>query len=273
MSVLACPSCGLGLVREKVRYVCRRGHSFDVARDGYVNLLPPGRHPEGDSRAMLHARRAFLERGFYAPLADELAGRASGTTLDAGCGEGAYLRRIDGPRVGIDISKAAIQLAARRDPGGLYAVASVHRLPLVGGSVDTVLSVFSHRSYPEFARVLRPGGRVLLVEPGPDHLLELRRLLSDDPRMRRETAERPDLDGPLRVAEEQRLRLVLPLGRDDLANLLAMTPFALHAPAERQRDVTARDGLEVTADFVLTVLEQEKSPPLAADGLSAVAGE
>jgi len=222
---------------------------------------------------MLHARRAFLERGFYEPLADVLAARASGTTLDAGCGEGHYLRRVDEPHIGVDLSKPAIQLAARRDPDGLYAVASVHRLPVLAGSVDTVLSVFSHRSYPEFARVLRPGGRVVLVAPGPDHLLELRELLSDDPRMRRETTERPDADGPLRVVDEERLRLTLALGRDDLANLLAMTPFALHAPPERQAEVLALDGLEATADFVVTVLGQEKSPPLAADGLSAVAGE
>jgi 23S rRNA (guanine745-N1)-methyltransferase len=255
--MLGCPACGLALVREAGRYACERGHAYDVAREGYVNLLPPGRHAGGDTDEMLRARRRFLERGHYAPVADALAERAEGTILDAGCGEGWYLRRLGGERVGVDVARTAVRMAARRDPAAVYAVASVHRLPVLDGAVDTLLSVFSHRSFAEFARVLAPRGRVLHAEPGPDHLREVRALLSDDPRMRRETAARVARDGPLRVAAEDRVRGSLDLDAESLTDLLAMTPFALHAPRGRQADVRAREALTVTLDVVVKTLVRD----------------
>jgi 23S rRNA (guanine745-N1)-methyltransferase len=276
--VLACPVCGLPLAREARRFACARGHAFDVAREGYVNLLPAGRRDAGDAPEMLRARRAFLERGHYAPLADALASRTRGPVLDAGCGEGWYLRRLDAPvRAGIDLSRAAVRLAAQRDPAGTYAVAEVHRLPVLEASVGTLLSVFSHRSFAEFARVLRPGGRLLLVEPGTDHLRELRELLADDPRMRRERTERPQATGPLRVEDVERLRFRLDLDRAALAELLAMTPFALHAAAERRERALARGALAVTVDFAVTTLvrdgaDREKPASVAAGGPFRSAG-
>jgi 23S rRNA (guanine745-N1)-methyltransferase len=220
---------------------------------------------------MLHARRAFLEAGYYDPLKDRLNRLVEETAeslnigevcvLDAGCGEGFYLRRLQQVaaerqsmiRCGVDISRDAIRLAARRDPGGVYAVASVYDLPLIAASVDVLLSVFAHRSFSQFARVLRRGSVLASVHPGPDHLVELRRLLSADPRLRREQTQRRVRCGPLRRIGCERLRYTIELATQrDLANLLAMTPFAAHAPRSGQERVRSTQGLAVSVDFVIT---------------------
>ena len=155
MSIFCCPSCQKPLCREERRLVCPAGHSFDVARSGYVNLLlsqQTGRKHHGDDKRMVKARSAFLERGYYDPMRQELikqglaAARQGMTVLDAGCGEGYYTaemaktlrEREYRPKVaGIDISKAALQEAAKRDRETEYAVASCFHLPVAGESVGT----------------------------------------------------------------------------------------------------------------------------------------
>ena len=176
---------------------CERGHSFDLAREGYLNLLRSKR--TGDSKEMLLARRDFLERGHYQPLAEALAdtvaaflGERAGAgdcplrVLDAGCGEGYYLDRL-GRRlsaapglaetllIGLDSAKEAIRLSAKRLWDAALLVADLkERLPIADASVDAILNVFAPRDLAELARVLVPGGLLLIAIPSPDHLVELR---------------------------------------------------------------------------------------------------
>jgi 23S rRNA (guanine745-N1)-methyltransferase len=173
-------------VREGRRLACPRAHSFDVARRGYVNLLQPqdsrAARP-GDSAAAVAARRRFLSGGFEAELTRAITGLLALTSadalLDVGCGEGHYLAafaaRSGCAGHGVDISVPAIETAAGRHAGLHFVVANADRfLPYADASFRAVASITARRNPAEFRRVLRDDGRLLLVVPGPDDLVELR---------------------------------------------------------------------------------------------------
>lgn len=186
--MLLCPvrDCQKPLLRESRRWVCGSGHSFDVGRSGYVNLLQPqdkrSKSP-GDSTEAVAARRRLHDRGVTAPLlagiGKLLAAASDETILDAGCGEGFYLgslASISGFAAhGVDISIPAIDAAAKKYPACSWVVANADRaLPYADGSFSAVLSITARMNPAEFRRVLRPGGRLLLAIPAPDDLIELR---------------------------------------------------------------------------------------------------
>jgi 23S rRNA (guanine745-N1)-methyltransferase len=186
--VLLCPvrDCHQALVREPRRLVCPRGHSFDIARSGYINLLQPqdrrSKQP-GDTPTAVSGRRRLHDRGVTAPLlaalADMAAASGSDVVLDAGCGDGFYLGSLaDGAGCdahGVDISITAVNAAARRYPRCEWVVANADRfLPYADGSFSLVFSITGRMNPPEFRRVLRDEGRVLVAVPASDDLIELR---------------------------------------------------------------------------------------------------
>ena len=172
--------CHAPLAREANRAVCERGHSFDVARSGYINLLQPqdrrAKSP-GDSAEVVAARRRFLDR--YAIPLDLSALRSPTSALDIGCGEGHYLGEVkaqfDCEAHGVDISLPAIDAAARAHRACTFIVANADRfLPYADGSFDLVMSINARLNPPEFRRVLRDGGTLLVSILGADDLRELR---------------------------------------------------------------------------------------------------
>ena len=182
--------CNLPLAHEQRRWFCPRGHSFDVARSGYINLLQPqerrSKRP-GDTVAAVAARRRLHDRGVTKPLLDAIAGVIAATpddiVLDAGCGDGFFLgtlaRQIGFDAHGVDISIPAVDAAARRYPPGEcrceWIVANADRfLPYASGSFSIVLSITARMNTAEFRRVLRNDGRLLVALPAPDDLIELR---------------------------------------------------------------------------------------------------
>ncbi|MSV30419.1 MAG: methyltransferase domain-containing protein [Bryobacterales bacterium] len=186
--MLLCPvrGCNLALAREERRVLCPRGHSFDAARSGYVNLLQPqdkrSKRP-GDTVAAVAGRRRLHDRGLTEPLKraiGELAALSSqDIVLDAGCGDGFYLgalaRETGLDAHGVDISIPAVDAAARRYPECEWIVANADRLlPYAAGSFSTVLSITARMNPGEFRRVLRGDGRLLVALPAPDDLIELR---------------------------------------------------------------------------------------------------
>ncbi|MCX6623567.1 MAG: methyltransferase domain-containing protein [Acidobacteria bacterium] len=186
--MLLCPvrDCRIALVREDRRLFCPRGHSFDVARSGYINLLQPQERRSsqpGDTAAALAARRRLHDCGATGPLLLAIAGMLAASpddiVLDAGCGDGFYLgtlARQAGFRAhGVDISVPAIDAAARRYPGCEWIVANADRLvPYADRSFTIVLSITARMNSSEFRRVLRQDGRLLVAVPAPDDLSELR---------------------------------------------------------------------------------------------------
>lgn len=179
--------CGQPLTREAQRVTCPRGHSFDIARSGYINLLQPqdkkSKEP-GDSASMVQARRRLHDRGITRPLYDAIATllqaeRSEASIVDVGCGDGYYLGTLaseTGCRAcGIDLSIPAIDAAARRYPHCEWIVANADRLiPYADASFTRVMSITGRQHAPELRRVLAPEGRLLIAIPAPDDLIELR---------------------------------------------------------------------------------------------------
>jgi 23S rRNA (guanine745-N1)-methyltransferase len=258
-----CPHCELLLAESPTAFACAGGHSFDRAREGYVNLLVGGRlpgGPSGDDDAMVRARRAVFDAGLYDPIIDAVAhtvaqhvgGVRAPAVLDSGCGEGTYLARATAAAGadgwGIDISKVACRLAVRRAPGLHVAVASSHRLPFADGVFDVVTSVFAPRDFPEMLRVLRPGGVAVVVTPGPEHLSRLKALVYDTPRLHRD-----DEPTPVPAESVHHVRFTVPLAEPALRrHLLEMTPYWWSASAERRATVEAALDT-VDAEMVLAV--------------------
>ncbi|OQX32672.1 MAG: hypothetical protein B0D96_13275 [Candidatus Sedimenticola endophacoides] len=264
-----CPICHAPLKLHHRSFRCAANHCFDQAREGYVNLLPSHhRHSAqpGDDRAMITNRRAFLEQGHYRPLAERLgdlcrehaAGRDHWHLLDSGCGEGyysgliAHLLEAENPLLqlqvsGVDISKEAVRLAARRHRAIHFAVASNASLPLADAGVDCLLQVFAPGYESEITRLLRPGGLYLRVSPGSHHLYRLREMVYDRPRLHDPL---PAEVAGLRYLQHQELRFELHLTQPgDAGRLLAMTPYYWQASRQKQERIADLEHLRTEAHF------------------------
>lgn len=271
---LACPLDGGALVDAGGSWQCSHGHNFDVARQGYLHLLPVqkkrSREP-GDSKAMVVARQRFLAAGHYAPVAQAicdavlagLASRQRVSILDAGCGEGYYLRQLvaaaqDSPclaALGLDISKWAVQCAARQDHNMRWVVGSNANLPVLSGTLDRVLCMFGFPVYSEFARVLRDDGLLVQLDPGPTHLLELREIIYPSLKPARQTrGEVPA--GFARVASKTVRYTTNIADAGPIQDLLTMTPHLYRANAEGRARAAALTSLTVTIDVELVTLRK-----------------
>lgn len=267
---LACPLDGNLLRRDGSAWRCSAGHSFDIAREGYANLLPVqqkrSRDP-GDSKEMVTARRRFLNDGHYAPIAALLAqatladAPATGALacLDAGCGEGYYLRQLAAAEegaanlalLGLDISKWAVQAAAKQYRAASWIVGTNARLPVLPASLDRVLCLFGFPVYPEFARVLKPGGLLLQVDAGPDHLRELREIIY--PTLKAERSEGVQTPDDFAQLDSETLRYELEIANPErIADLLLMTPHFFKAGAEGRTRAMALESLRLTVEIRLT---------------------
>jgi 23S rRNA (guanine745-N1)-methyltransferase len=256
-----CPVCGQPLAEatDGRSWTCGNRHGFDVAKEGYVNLLITHQRRQrdpGDSAEMMRDRRAFLDGGAYRPLHEALQRfSTSGTVLDAGCGEGYYTRGW-ADLWAVDISKPAVRLAAKRAaPGGRYAVASVYDLPLPDVSVDVAINVFSPLHLPELVRVVRSHdrARIVTVTAGPDHLSGLAAHLF-------EVVEPHPEGGPFDASTEgtlhdrERLRFDLRLdGHAAIGALLGMTPWNWYVSPEVRARVASLSSLSTPADFQISI--------------------
>jgi 23S rRNA (guanine745-N1)-methyltransferase len=250
---LRCPQCAAGdggsLTRVGAALRCDAGHSFDIARSGYVSLLPAGppKNP-GDTPAMVAARRDFLAAGHFAGLADALAGiaaseptalpgdgAAQGCVVDSGAGTGYYLaailNRLPG-RVGLalDVSKSALRVAARAHPRAAAVGCDAWRpLPVADDAADLALSLFAPRNAAELARIIRPGGLLLVGTPAADHLAELigpLGLLTVDETKQTRLAGQLNPYFDLEAATEYRTEL--DLAHPAVGALVAMGPSSWH---------------------------------------------
>lgn len=265
--LLLCPvrNCHLPLLREQGRVYCPSGHSFDIARSGYINLLQPqdrrSRQP-GDTAAALGGRRRLHVRGVTGPLleaiAELVAASPEDTVLDAGCGDGFYLdglARSSGFRAhGIDISVAAVDAAARRYPGCEWIVANADRfIPYADRSFSMVLSITARMNPGEFHRVLRGNGRLLVALPAPDDLIELRGAGRDRVARTIET-----FAGGFELAAQRRVSTAADLDAAGVQDVLHSIYRPMRAgPAEAMR-------VTFSLDLVLFRAVNEREP-LAAD--------
>lgn len=266
MPALICPLCRLPLLREANTWRCDNRHSFDVAREGYVNLLPvqqkKSRDP-GDNPEMVQARRDFLQAGHYGPLRDAVIERlqalAPTALLDLGCGEGWYtgaMAAVAQDIAGLDIAKPAVRLAAKKHPGITWLVGSGASLPLADASVDVVCSLFSPLPVAEMQRVLKPGGSVLVARPATDHLWKVREGLFGEVQAHQPEKFLPELQTAFELLEQAEVRFPLHLTQATLKQLLAMTPYVWKVRPERRAALEANEFFETEAAFSVMVLRK-----------------
>ncbi|MFD3746047.1 putative RNA methyltransferase [Nocardia sp. NPDC058633] len=282
-ALLACPECGDELRPHDRALRCGTGHSFDIARQGYVGLLTgASTKMTGDTADMLDARAAFQGAGHFAPIAAAIArafdsrapadGRphapaptgdartASDAVLEIGAGTGYYLAELldahpDALGIAVDVAKPAARRAARAHPRAASVLADAWRgLPLRADAVTGVLSVFAPRNPAEVARVLAPGGRFVVVTPTVGHLGELigpLGMVSVDPDKDRRLAD--SLAGTFTRAEHTLVEFLMKLSRADVTNVVAMGPSAFHGtPADDPRIAALPEFTEVTASVTVS---------------------
>jgi len=242
-----------------------------MAKEGYVNLLPVqhkrSRDP-GDSADMMQARRALLDAGHYQPLRDTVAqllgdnlADSASAILDIGCGEGYYTavfgevaREKGAETFGLDVSKVAIRAAAKRYSAVTFCVASSHRLPFDDASMDAVVRIYAPCKAEELARVVKPGGWVITVTPGPRHLMELKGLIYDEVRLHAPHSEQ--LSG-FALKQEQSVAYEMTLKGDEAVALLQMTPFAWRAKPEVWETLAACSLFRCQTDFSIHCWQRE----------------
>lgn len=273
---LACPIDGLPLAEAGTALRRDNGHTFDRAREGYWNLLlvqhKASRDP-GDSKEMVAARRRFLDTGHFAPIAQlvfdivvSLAGDEPLSVADAGCGEGYYLAQLCrhatadvSPHAlelaGFDVSKWAVQAAARRKLPVMWLVANNRNPPFLANSVDILLCLFGFPVWQGFRSVQKRGGRVLLVDPGPDHLIELREIAYPSVARSGPPALAQAEPHGYRLEREETLRFEFELETNEaILDLVAMTPHAFRIPAAGHEALSRTDQLRITTDVSLRLL-------------------
>ncbi len=266
--LLRCPTCGGALQPTPGSLRCNENHTFDVARQGYVNLLGAAEHGSADTAAMVRAREEFLAAGHYAPLAGAVAGAAGegdGPVVEIGAGTAYYLAatldaRPSSVGLALDISVPAARRAARAHTRAGAVVADAwSTLPVVDGCAEVALVVFAPRGAAEIARVLRPGGRLVVLTPGPQHLTELVYVLGllgvDDRKGERLHAA---LDPAFDVVDEVALRRSMHLTTADVGRLAAMGPSAFHTSPDdlRRRVAGLPEVVEVTAAVTVTTFRR-----------------
>ena len=272
-----CPVCREGLSVDGRSLKCINRHSYDIAKEGYVNLLLANQkrsQEPGDNQKMVAHRRQFFATGLYEPLSDKInrivtsflaeqRGESSFDLLDSGCGEGYFLHRLNAilsagslPYTlwGADISKFAVKVAARRDKSVKWAVASSYDLPILPDSVDFILNSMAPFSHEEFARILKRNGRVLIVTPGPEHLFSLRKQIYETPQQH----DKPSMTlTGFNFVDKYHVQFNRTLANEAIVNLFVMTPYSWNASRLTREKIMALQQLNVEIDFVLTLFAKE----------------
>ena len=260
---LLCPICGQILDRIEKQYRCGNGHSFDLARQGYVNLLPVQQKRSlnpGDTREQVLGRRAFLETGCYEPISNTLNETAkelgaTGPILDVGCGEGYYSARLaealGAELTGLDISKEAVRCAAAKYKGPQWLCGTAAHLPVETGSAGVVTSLFALTMAEEFKRVLRPDGLFFQVLAAEDHLLGLKSIIYPELKFKEKNTV-PEVPG-FELVKSVPIRFTFTVEGEQVQNLLGMTPHVFRITKEGAARLAATQVLTDTASAVLNV--------------------
>ena len=261
LTMLQCPHCATKMHSDEAGKTCRctgeRSHCFDFSRSGYLNLTGP-KDGEGDLKDAIRARTLFLSKGYYAPLSNAINQMLNDlnakAVLDAGCGEGYYTNRMAGSEravLGIDLSRAGIDSAAKfakqNATGVGFAVGSIFSLPVGDATCNVVTNLFAPCCEEEFDRVLKPGGYLILVGAGEEHLMGLKQVLYDNPYL---NPGRADLPTSMQPIDRQRLQYTVTVcGEDAIEALFSMTPYYWRTSQADRAKLQGLTTLKTTVDF------------------------
>ncbi|WP_337077884.1 putative RNA methyltransferase [Acinetobacter pittii] len=265
--ILMCPVCRQSLNLTERTWRCEQGHSYDVAKQGYVNLhVVQHKHSKnpGDTPESVDARRAFLQGDYYQPLQQAVVALLKQldvkAILDIGCGEGYYtsaMQQVVEQCVGVDIAKNAVQRAAKLNTEVTWVVGTGATLPVLDQSMDACTSLFSPIPQAEIARVLKDDdGYLIVVTPASEHLYVMREALFEQ--VNPHTPEKfvEQLQDLFELKQEQIIDAPFVLDQQALKNLIAMTPYAYKASPERRSQLEQQSQLEITASFQIYVFQK-----------------
>ncbi|ATC98499.1 23S rRNA (guanine(745)-N(1))-methyltransferase [Pseudoalteromonas spongiae] len=260
-----CPMCQTPLADDTHRLICANNHSFDKAKEGYINLLPvqnkKSKDP-GDNKEMVMARRAFLARGHYNFLRDAICQQIealenNSTLLDVGCGEGFYTHKFDecenvATTYGLDISKPAVKYAAKRFKNCHFSVASSSNAPFNDAAFDIVTSVFSPLFSDELNRLVNDNGALIVASPGDNHLTELKSIIYNEVRPHQPVEAPTGFSLQSHTLHTE----VVSLELDALTELIKMTPFAWKFRPEHWHSLSEKTPFTVTLSFYVSVFNK-----------------
>ncbi len=267
MRVLRCPVCREDLTKINRCFKCSNGHSYDIAKEGYVNLLSAHKSGDsvGDNKEMAHFRRNFLNKDYYKILADAISVCAEKYTndndniLDICCGEGYYTgelaKKLNRNYYGFDISKNMVRLAAKRGCNASFFVANISDIPIACGAIDFAFHLFAPFHSEEFSRILADDGVLVTAIPGKEHLFELKKALYENPYY---NDEKPPESGKLVLSDKIRAKSEITLKtQEDIQALFRMTPYYYHTPSQGMARLEKINGLTTAVDFVLLVYTKQ----------------
>ena len=271
MTAFICPLCQSAFQQTHNTQICENNHHFDIAKEGYLNLLPVNaknsKNP-GDNKEMMQARRAFLNTDGYLPLAqklcavvnDLLAGKQQAQILDLGCGEGYYTAHLEESLpecfdvLALDISKVAVRYAAKRYKKINFCVASAYDVPLPDNSLDALIRIYAPSLDSELQRLIKSGAYLITVTPAPRHLLELREVIYEQV-----TEHVQDNVAPAGFEKIQQINLNYPLQINDaqvIQDLINMTPFAWKFNQQKMQQLLAEKNWSIECDFNIEIYKK-----------------
>jgi 23S rRNA (guanine745-N1)-methyltransferase len=270
MTPFICPLCQASFNQINNTQVCENNHHFDIAKEGYLNLLPvqskSSKNP-GDNQEMMAARRAFLNTSGYLPLAEKVAqiskkylvDTEQAQILDLGCGEGYYTDIINQqlPQhhiCGIDISKVAIRYAAKRYKKIDFCVASAYQVPLNAKSIDLMIRIYAPSKAEELLRLIKQNCYLITVTPAPRHLFQLRECIYEQ--VNDHAQENEAVEGFTKV---EQINLSYELNIDSpqqLKDLINMTPFAWKFTPEKLAKLLSQLHWKIECDFNIEVFQK-----------------
>ena len=271
MTPFICPLCQSHFTQNNNTQICKNNHHFDIAKEGYLNLLPVNaknsKNP-GDNKEMMMARRAFLDSDGYLPLAEQLSllvnklmiDTPNPTMLDLGCGEGYYTHLLSEnlPESAIihalDISKVAIRYASKRYKKINFCVASAYDVPLADDSLNALIRIYAPSLESELQRLIKTNGYLITVTPAPRHLFELRTKIYE--KVNEHISENDAPAGFIKV-EQVNLNYSLNITNAQiLKDLIQMTPFAWKFTPQKMQDLLDEKQWEIECDFNIEVYQK-----------------
>ncbi len=268
--ILICPVCKKTLFREEKSYFCcgEKRHCYDISSSGHVNLCP-GRATGGDDKKAVRSRTEFLNLGYYRPIADKLCEilrdlNSDSAFVDAGCGEGYYtniIAALTGARAyGFDLSKEAVISASKSAKrqgisNVIFGVGGIYELPVASGSADAIVNIFAPCAESEFTRVLKNGGRLIVVTAGKNHLYGLKKAVYDTVYLNEERADMPQ---NMVLREKYNLHYTINLDNSEaIKNLFSMTPYSYRTSEKDMAKLLALRTLETEVEFDIFVYGKE----------------
>ena len=259
--MLQCPKCKLPIKKQNHQYECENGHSYDIAKRGYVNLVLANHKQTGDDKGMVRARTEFLAHGYYHPLRNQLLSCIKelhpDIIVDAGCGQGYYTNaikdEINCEVYGFDLSKFAIDEACKAHNGTIYSVANIFHLPIMDTSCDVMLSVFAPFDEVEALRVLQQNGYVIKVGPGPKHLYELKQALYEQVYENEAAIELSEMKLVKKFIVKDFIEVQ---GKAHINALFQMTPYYWKSPKETSERVKNMESLGTTIEFEIQIYQK-----------------